>query len=60
MERVLQMALRLDLSELDDIEELDFNYDDADEDCMRAVSELLGHHRTDKALMGAYLGASPL
>ena len=48
--------LELDLSVLDEIEEFEFIYEEADEDSMRAVSELLGHHRTNRELMGAYLG----
>jgi len=48
--------LELDLSVLDEVEEFEFNYDSADEESMKAVSELLGHHRTDRALMTTYLG----
>jgi len=45
----------MDLDCLDEFEEFEFDYDSADEECMKAVSELLGHHRTDRALMNTYL-----
>jgi hypothetical protein len=57
------MKLNLDLDfyvqfENSDNEEWDF--DSADEESMKAVSEYLGHHRTDRELMNAYLGAVPV
>ena len=55
------MGLNLDLDfyrQFKDDEEWDF--DSADQEAMKAVSEYLGHHRTDRALMDAYLLAVPV
>ena len=54
------MGLNLDLSFYRQFKDEEWDFDSADQEAMKAVSEYLGHHRTDRALMDAYLGAVPV